>query len=137
METATKTAASHREAKRKHMLPAVLVRGHQGMHGDASRSPHAYHVIAAVDASTGARIEDAEVEALVTPRRRASEARALEPMQIAGAVTYGNYFTMGGSDPIGSRFRSVRRAAASPVKSNSRISTEPGDWEAGFVMISL
>ncbi len=82
------------------VLPAALVRGHQGMHGDSSSDPHAYHVVAAVfDASTGARIEDAKVEARVTPRRLAGEARALEPMEIAGTVTYGNYFTMGGSDP--------------------------------------
>ena len=87
------------------VLPAAMVRGHQThpeerMHGGVPSGPHVYHVVAAVfDASTGERIANAKVEARVTPRRLLSEARALEPMEIAGTVTYGNYFTMGGSDP--------------------------------------
>ena len=87
------------------VLPAAMVRGHQThpeerMHGGVPSGPHVYHVVAAVfDASTGKRIENAKVEARVTPRRLLGEARALEPMEIAGTVTYGNYFTMGGSDP--------------------------------------
>ena len=99
------------------VLPAALVRGHQGMHGDVSSGPHAYHVVAAVfDASTGARIEDAKVEARVTPRRLAGEARALEPMEIAGTLTYGNYFTMGGSDPYRIEFSITRAGAVEPVE---------------------
>jgi hypothetical protein len=99
------------------VLPAALVRGHQGMHGDVSSGPHAYHVVAAVfDASTGARIEDAKVEARVTPRRLASEARALEPMKIAGTVTYGNYFTMGGADPYRIELSISPPGGGQPVK---------------------
>jgi hypothetical protein len=99
------------------VLPAALVRGHQGMHGDVSSGPHAYHLVAAVfDASTGARIEDAKVEARVTPRRLAGEARALEPMEIAGTVTYGNYFTMGGSDPYRIELSISPSGGGQPVK---------------------
>ena len=87
------------------VLPAAMVRGHQThpeekMHGGIPSGPHAYHVVAAVfNAATGARVEDAKVEAHVIPRGLVGETRELEPMQIAGTVTYGNYFTMGGSDP--------------------------------------
>lgn len=99
------------------VLPAALVRGHEGMHGDVSSGRHAYHVVAAVfDASTGARVEDAKVEARVTPRRLASETRALEPMEIAGTVTYGNYFTMGGSDPYRIELSISPSGGGQPVK---------------------
>ena len=87
------------------VLPAALVRGHQThpeerMHGGVPSGPHAYHVVVAVfDAATGARMEDAKVEARVTPRGLSGETQALEPMEIGDTVTYGNYFTMGGSDP--------------------------------------
>ena len=67
------------------VLAAALVRGYERMHGDVSSSPHVFHVVAAVfDASTAARIEDAKVEARVTPRRLAAKAQALEPMEITG-----------------------------------------------------
>ena len=99
------------------VLPAALVRGHEGMHGDVSSGPHVYHVVAAVfDAATGARIEDAKVEARVTPRRLAGEARALEQMEIAGTVTYGNYFTMGGSDPYRIELSIRTSGGGQPVK---------------------
>ena len=98
------------------VLPAALIRGHQEMHGGAPSGSHAYHVVAAIfDASTGARIEDAKVEARVTPRRLVGEARALESMEIAGTVTYGNYFTMGGSDPYRIQI-SITPSGGSPVE---------------------
>ena len=104
------------------VLPAAMIRGHQthpeeGMHGGVPSAPHAYHVVAAVfDASTAERIEDAKVEARVTPRRLAGETRALEPMEIAGTVTYGNYFTMGGSDPYGIELSITLLAGGPPVE---------------------
>jgi hypothetical protein len=103
------------------VLPAAMVRGHQThpeerMHGGIPSGPHAYHVVAAVfNAATGARVEDAKVEARVTPRGLGGETQALEPMQIAGTVTYGNYFTMGGSDPYRVELR-ITPSGGSPVE---------------------
>ena len=64
-------------------------------HGDVPRGPHAYHVVAAVfDAESGRRVEDATIDARVGPLRLGSVTRRLEPMAIAGALTYGNIFTL-------------------------------------------
>ncbi|MDP1702751.1 MAG: hypothetical protein Q8L53_17575 [Aestuariivirga sp.] len=93
------------------MLPAEMVWGHpkdnaeEAMHGGVPRGRHAFHVMAAVfEAENGARIENATVEASVTPVAYAAAhvpgvTRRLEPMAIAGTVTYGNYFTMRGDGP--------------------------------------
>jgi hypothetical protein len=54
---------------------------------------------AVFDAVNGKRIEDATVEARVTPLGLATVTRRLDPMVIAGTVTYGNYFTMRGDGP--------------------------------------
>jgi hypothetical protein len=93
------------------VLPAAMVQGHptdhaqEAMHGGVPRGRHAVHLMAAVfDAANGARIEDAAVEASVTPVADAAAhiagvTRRLESMAIAGTVTYGNYFTMRGDGP--------------------------------------
>ena len=81
------------------VLPAALLRGDakehvKEAHGDVPRGPHAYHVVAAVfDAESGRRVENATIDASVGPLRLGSVTR-LEPMAIAGALTYGNVFTM-------------------------------------------
>ena len=103
------------------VLPAAMIQGHQThpeerMHGGVPRGRHAYHVVAAVfDAVTGERIENAMVQARVMPRRLAAETRALVPMEIAGTVTYGNYFTMGGNDPYRIEMSIARSGTATPV----------------------
>ena len=82
------------------VLPAALLRGDakqhvEEAHGDVPRGPHAYHVVAAVfDAESGRRVEDATIDARVGPLRLGSVTRRLEPMAIAGALTYGNIFTL-------------------------------------------
>lgn len=86
------------------VTPAALVlRAHPQchaeaeMHDGAPRGAHAQHVMVAIfDAETGERVEDANVEARVTPLGLASVMRPLEPMSIADTVSYGNYFTMRG-----------------------------------------
>lgn len=88
------------------VLPAGMVRGHAKshpeatMHGGAPRGAHEYHVIIAVfDVATGARIEGAKVTANISGLghvgRRSFE---LEPMTIAGTVTYGNFMSLPGND---------------------------------------
>jgi len=83
------------------VLPAAMLQGHpinhteQAMHSGVPRGRDAYHVMAAVfDAANGKRIENARIEARVSPIGLAGVTRTLEPMQIAGTVTYGNYFTI-------------------------------------------
>jgi hypothetical protein len=86
------------------VLPAAIVQGHRedhpeaAMHGGVPSGRHAYHMIAAVfDAGTGERIEDADIQARVSPLGLAGVTRQLEPMAIAGTITYGNYFALDGS----------------------------------------
>jgi hypothetical protein len=67
------------------------------MHDGPAPGRHEQHVMVAVfNAETGERIEDATVEARVTPLGLGPVTRALQPMAIADTVTYGNYFTMSG-----------------------------------------
>jgi hypothetical protein len=83
------------------VLPAAIIQGRfdeppeQLMHNGIPGSRHAYHLIAAVfDAESGEPITDAKVEAHVALYGLAGAKRQLEPMHIAEAMTYGNYFSM-------------------------------------------
>lgn len=83
------------------LLPAEQIKGHpknhpeSSMHDGSSKGAHDYHVVAAVfDDKTGARIEDATVRAHVAPLGLAAQDVALEPMKIAGTVTYGGYLKL-------------------------------------------
>lgn len=102
------------------VVPAAMVREHprqhpEGhMHGGATG--RGYHVMVALfETKIGARITDAQVSArLVSPSQSGQETR-LEPMNIAGAQTYGNYLDMmpGGSYQI---YISIRRPGlADPI----------------------
>jgi hypothetical protein len=65
------------------------------MHGGAPKGRHLHHVLVAIfNAESGKRIEDATVEARLTPPGLATLIRSLEPMAIADTVTYGNYFNL-------------------------------------------
>jgi hypothetical protein len=109
------------------VLPAAMVQGHptdhaeEAMHGGVPRGRHAFHVVAAVfDAANGARIDDATIEASVTAHADAAAhiagvTRRLEPMVIAGTVTYGNYFTMRGDASYRIALTISRAKTAGPV----------------------
>lgn len=86
------------------ILPAQLVRGHppqhpEGeMHGGAP--PGENHIVVALfDAKSGARLVGVEVTARLTGDRGLDVRKRLEPMVIAGAASYGNYFYMPGAGP--------------------------------------
>jgi hypothetical protein len=65
------------------------------MHAGPAAAKGDYHVtIALFDAKTGARITGADVHARVAELGLAGEEKQLEPMQIAGTETYGNFFPM-------------------------------------------
>lgn len=70
------------------------------MHGDAERGSHQQHLVVAVfDAVTGARIENAQVVASIEGLGHVGRQRVeLEPMAIAGTITYGGFIKLPGND---------------------------------------
>jgi hypothetical protein len=75
------------------VMPAQLVQGHTAMHGGVSAARYRDHLVVALfDNATGLRIEDAQVTAAVMAPGLGSQWKTLEPMRVADAVTYGNYF---------------------------------------------
>ena len=89
------------------LIPAEMIRGHpprateSTMHGGSPAGQGQYHVtIALFDATTGKRITGADVRARVAEIGLSGEEKKLEPMDIAGTETYGNYFPMVGSGPF-------------------------------------
>jgi len=106
-------------------VPAEITRGHatpkldERMHEGLPRGSHQYHLVAAVfDANTGERIPDVSVTAQVSGLGLAGPKKVLEPMSIAGTITYGAYFELPGAD----RYRIVltigRAGATKPVMLN-------------------
>jgi len=88
------------------VLPAAMVKGHPSghpeaaMHGGVPRGAHEYHLVIAVfDAATGVRVENAKVTASVSWLGHVGESLLkLEPMAIAGTVTYGGFVNLPGND---------------------------------------
>lgn len=86
------------------ILPAELVRGHpqehpEGqMHGGVPVGEN-HIMVALFEDKTGKRITRAEVTATITGPGNFKAEKKLEPMVIAGATTYGNYFSMLGPGP--------------------------------------
>ena len=94
------------------IVPAKLVRDHAPAHPE--RQMHSgppageNHVMVALfDAKSGQRITDAAVHATITGPKGFRVEKPLEPMTIAGAASFGNYFEMLGAGPyrIGLRIR--------------------------------
>ncbi len=100
------------------IVPAEIVKGYasQNMHGGPPRGRHEYHVMAAIfDTATGARISDATVTARVAGLGLAGSNEKLEPMEIAGAMTYGNFFDLPGRDLYTVRLEIRRAGSQRPV----------------------
>ena len=83
------------------LMPAEIVRGHpkehpeSTMHNAPLKDSGSRHVVVALfDAKTGERITDAKVSARVEQVGLAADQKDLEPMQIAGTVTYGNFYAV-------------------------------------------
>lgn len=88
------------------VIPAEIVSGHPSghtetkMHGGVPRGSGQHHLIVSVfDVKSGKRIENAQVSARVSELALTPQSKNLEPMQIAGTVTYGNFFTMTSPGP--------------------------------------
>ena len=87
------------------MLPAAMTRSQlktetgPPLHGGTPRGEHVYHVtIAVFDAASGERQENLDVRARVSGIGLSGPEKALQPMALAGTVTYGNYFRLPGND---------------------------------------
>ncbi len=83
------------------VMPAQILQGHPDehaehkMHGGLPDRGHRDHVVVALfDEATGKRIENAKVTGWVMEIGSGSKKKKLEPMKIAGTITYGNYFNM-------------------------------------------
>lgn len=64
-------------------------------HEGAAAATRQHHVVVAVfDTKTGSRITDADVTATVGERGLTPITKKLEPMPVAGTVSYGNFFPM-------------------------------------------
>lgn len=87
-------------------VPASVVRGHPAghteaaMHGGAKRGSHQQHLVVAIfDAKTGARIENAKAGARIEGLGHVGgQSVELEPMSIAGTITYGGFVDFPGDD---------------------------------------
>lgn len=82
------------------VVPAAVVRGHPSghpeaqMHGGAPGSSHSMHIVAAVfDRASGARITKANVVAHILEPGGIQRSVRLQPMTVAGALTFGGYTT--------------------------------------------
>ena len=89
------------------LLPAEMIRGHAAehpeaiMHGGVPKGIGVFHVVVALfDAKTGQRITNADLTARVGDVGLAGQEKKLDPMEIAGTETYGNYFPMVGAGPF-------------------------------------
>ena len=82
------------------VVPAATVRGHAKshpearMHGGVPAGSQSMHIVAAVfDEASGARITDAKVRAHITEPGGLQRTIRLEPMTVAGALTFGGFTT--------------------------------------------
>ena len=90
------------------VLPAEMILGlhpishvESTMHGGSPSGTGEYHLtIALFDATTKKRISGADVRARVAEIGLGGEEKRLQPMEIAGTETYGNYFPMPGHGPF-------------------------------------
>jgi len=87
------------------VFPAEMILGHPRshpeaeMHGGVPAGQNRYHVVVALfDNATGRRITGARVKANVHEIGLSGVQKKLEPMLIAGTVSYGNYFIMPPTD---------------------------------------
>lgn len=85
------------------VVPAAVVAGHhpgEALHADVRLGPDAHHLLVALfHEGSGERLENAKVEARVTPLGRGGISRVLEAMTVGGVVTYGNYFALRADTP--------------------------------------
>jgi hypothetical protein len=113
------------------IVPAALVQGHsttpgdpQALHGGAQPGTGSHHVMVALfNAGTGARITDARVRASVDGR---PSEKSLEPMEVNGLMTYGNFFALGGRGVRRIRVEILRAGKPAPIEADFAYEHQPG-----------
>jgi hypothetical protein len=94
-------------------------RAERTMHGGAPSGENSFHVLVSVfDQATGQRLRGLSVRASVHAHGRATSAKPLEPMTVADALTYGNYFIMPGSGEHQITVEILRPGAAQAVRAD-------------------
>jgi len=88
------------------VVPAEFVKGHEPghpereMHKGAPARRGQHHVMIAIfETATGKRVTAARVVARVSEPGLTQIQKKLEPMEIAGAMSFGNYFAMRSAGP--------------------------------------
>lgn len=88
------------------VVPAEIVKGHEPghpereMHGRVPSRRGQFHVMVVIfESASGKRITDASVSARISEPGLVPVQKQLQPMIIAGAMSFGNYFSMGGPGP--------------------------------------
>lgn len=110
------------------LIPAEVIRGRgsneeRRMHGGVLAGNKGYHLVVALfDRDSGGRITDVQVMGRVAVPGRAIVEKPLEPMKIADAVTFGNYFVL--SDLTANRISvQVTRAGKGRIDATFEYST--------------
>lgn len=103
------------------IVPAQVVRGHDPKHAERQMHDGApageNHLVAALfDDKSGKRITDAEVTAKVSGKGSPAIEKRLEPMEVAGATSYGGYFYMAGAGPYRIELRIHLTGAQRPIR---------------------
>ena len=105
------------------VIPAEILRGHPAdhaerrMHGGVPRGSGQHHLIVSLfDVKSGQRIENAQVGARIGEPGLTPQKKNLEPMQFAGAVTYGNFFTMTQPGPYRIQIDVLRHGDLKPTQ---------------------
>ncbi len=105
------------------VIPASVARGHasghpeSSMHGGAPRASYEKHVLVALfDAATSNRLTDADVTATVEGLGHIGRTtKKLERMEVAGAASFGQFFSMPPSDIYTMRFDIIVAGRAKPA----------------------
>lgn len=87
------------------VMPSEMILGHTKarteteMHGGTPVDSNVFHITFSLfDVKTGERITGAKVKARVAGLGMTGTEKNMEPMLIAGTVSYGNYFKISGTD---------------------------------------
>lgn len=104
------------------ILPAQVAGKHpitheeKTMHGGVPAGKADYHLVVALFDKRGVRITDAHVWATVGELGLAGKRKALEPMRINDAISFGNYYALHGAGPYRIAIEVRLPGAARPVE---------------------
>ena len=113
------------------VVPAALVQGHsttlgdpRSLHGGTPEGMGSHHVMVALfDAATGARITDARVSASIDG---GPLTKPLEPMEVNGLTTYGNFFVLSGPAVRRIHVEILRSGKSKTIEADFAFEHQPG-----------